>query len=99
MDEDGYGDLGFYVLAVLNIFMCIGAILSTAAINKFGTKLCLVFGGIGNSLWIFLSLLPVGKDEGFSKLQGLGNGAIYTIMIIAAIINGLAMGDLWASAN
>jgi MFS family permease len=26
--------------------------MSTAAINKFGTKMCLVFGGIGNLLYI-----------------------------------------------
>lgn len=48
MDEDGFGQLGFYILAVLYLFMGIGSVLSTAVINKFGSRYCLILGGLGN---------------------------------------------------
>lgn len=57
MDHDGFGKLGFYILALLYLFMAIGSILSTAVINKIGTKLCLIMGGLGNTLWILSTIL------------------------------------------
>jgi hypothetical protein len=48
MDEDGYGSLGFYILAVLYFFSGLGSLMSTALIHKIGTKGCLLLGGIGN---------------------------------------------------
>jgi MFS family permease len=52
MNEAGLDKIGFYLLGFLFFMMGIGSLMSTAAINKFGTKLCLVFGGIGNLLYI-----------------------------------------------
>lgn len=48
MSDDGFGQLGFYILALLYFFMGIGSLISTAVINKFGTKVCLIIGGVGN---------------------------------------------------
>ena len=52
MNEAGFDKVGFYLLGFLFFMMGIGSLMSTAAINKFGTKMCLVFGGIGNLLYI-----------------------------------------------
>jgi hypothetical protein len=45
MEEDGFDKLGFFILAVVYFFMGIGSLVSNAAINKIGTKGCLVLGG------------------------------------------------------
>ena len=63
MDEDGFGSLGFFVLGVLYFFMGIGSLLSTAAINKFGTKKCLMIGGFGTIFYIFSMTFVGAKDE------------------------------------
>ena len=57
--DDGYGQLGFIQLAVLYMSMGIGSLMSTAVINKLGTRLCLLMGGIGTLLQILSTLLPV----------------------------------------
>lgn len=48
MSDDGFGQMGFYILAVLYLFMGIGSIVSTAVINRFGSRKCMIIGGIGN---------------------------------------------------
>jgi len=48
MEENGFETLGFFILAVLYFFMGLGSLLSTAIINKYGTRFCLVIGGVGN---------------------------------------------------
>jgi MFS family permease len=99
LDDDGYGNLGYYVLAVMYFFMGLGSIISTAVINKIGTKGCLCLGGVGNMIWIFITILPAGKQEGVFHFPGLPIGFIVFIILLAAVINGLTVGILWASAN
>lgn len=96
MDKDGYGSLGFYILAVLYFFSGIGSILSTALINKIGTKWCLIIGGIGNIQWILTTMLAAVKEDypGF-----MSDTIIQTLIFISTMINGLSVGILWSSAN
>jgi hypothetical protein len=61
MEEDGFGPIGFYILGVLYFFMGMGAIMSSAIKKKFGTKFCLVLGGVGNCVWILSSILASEK--------------------------------------
>ncbi len=58
METDGFGDLGYYILAILFFFMGMGSIISTAAMNKLGTKGCMVLGGLGNMIWIVATIMP-----------------------------------------
>lgn len=97
MEENGFESLGFYILAVLYLFMGIGSLLSTAVINKFGTRFCLVMGGIGNIQWIVSTLLAIYQEKILEA--GVPNGVIYAGLILATIINGFTVGILWASAN
>ena len=52
MNKDGFGDIGFYILATLYFMMGIGSLVSTNAINRFGTKNCLIAGGVGNLIYL-----------------------------------------------
>jgi hypothetical protein len=97
MEENGFDALGFYILAVMYFFMGIGSILSTAIINKFGTRFCLVMGGFGNVQWILSTLLAVYRVKLLD--MGVPLYVIYAGLILATIINGFTVGILWASAN
>jgi endo-1,4-beta-mannosidase len=63
MEEDGFGKLGFYSLAVLYAFVGIGSMVSTAVMNKIGVKLSMVLGGMGSMLWVFSSIVAALKRE------------------------------------
>lgn len=63
MDTDGFGKLGFYILAILYLFMGIGSILSTAMINKYGSRNCLIAGGLGNVQWILTSIFATEQER------------------------------------
>ena len=58
MEQDNFDQLGYYILAVLYFFTGMGSLMSTAAINRLGTKGCLVLGGFGNVIWIASTILP-----------------------------------------
>ena len=57
MSNDGFDQLGFYLLAILYFFMGVGSLTSTAINNKYGTRACLIIGGCGNVIWILSSIL------------------------------------------
>lgn len=97
MKTDGYDELGFYVLAILYFFMGLGSLMSTAAINKFGTRGCLLLGGIGNTVMILCMIIPAGQQEGL--FPNLPRSIIVTIIFVGTVTNGLTVGILWASAN
>lgn len=80
--------------------MGIGSLLSTALINKYGTKACLVLGGLGNVQWILSSILAAQ----FGELKELDETAtphplIAPCILLSTCLNGLTVGILWASAN
>lgn len=97
MEENGYDKLGFYILAVLYFFMGVGSLMSTAIINKFGTRFCLIIGGFGIVSWILSSLLAVFDKDLLD--QGVPMGVIYAGLFAGTILNGFTVGILWASAN
>lgn len=98
MEEDGYGTLGYYILAVLFFCMGMGSLLSTAAMNKIGTRGCLLMGGLGNIIWICSTIMPAHQSEKDGPID-IPAWIIKTTLIIAAGINGLTVGILWATTN
>mmetsp|Transcript_34919 Transcript_34919/g.33965 ORF Transcript_34919/g.33965 Transcript_34919/m.33965 type:complete len:111 (-) Transcript_34919:1151-1483(-) len=63
MEQDGYGDLGYFILAVLYFCMGMGSFFSTAVMNKLGTRACLIMGGVGNVVWICSGIMPAHQAE------------------------------------
>ena len=97
MENDGFGQLGFFIVAVVYFFMGLGSIMSTAVINRYGTRVCLIMGGIGNTVWILSTILAVlGEKLGEA---GISDAVIYTGLFAAAVINGFTVGILWTAAN
>ena len=63
MMTDGFGELGYYSLAVLYTFATLGGLFSAAILNIIGQKPCMLIGGIGISLWSVSSIFPAIKYE------------------------------------
>ena len=63
MRSNGYKNLGFTILALLNLFMAIFSVVSHAIIKKLGQKNCLIIGAITVSLFCVSQILPAWKDE------------------------------------
>lgn len=77
--------------------MGMGSLMSTAAINKLGTVRCLIFGGLGNVIWIASTILPAG--EYLHPSLAISKDLTSVILIVAAMINGFTIGILWTAAN
>lgn len=61
MIEDGFGNLGFYSMSILHLFITVGSFISTAILNKIGLKLCLFLGSLSMTLWAFSSIIAALK--------------------------------------
>ena len=96
MEDNGFDQFGFYILSVLYLFMGIGSLLSTAAIKLFGTKACLMTGGLSCTLWIVsMVLATITTDYGKVVLPKMG---VLAIIFVVSAFNGLAVGVLMAAA-
>eukprot|EP00347_Sterkiella_histriomuscorum_P001726 403370919 len=101
MNEDGFGQLGFYILAILYLFMGIGSLISTAIINKLGSRNCFIIGGLGNVQWIFSTILAAEQKDkmNFDGSQKTPSKYIVGLLFFSTMLNGLTVGILWACAN
>jgi MFS family permease len=103
MEADGFNDIGFYVLAFLYLCMGIGSLISTAIINKYGTKVCLIAGGVGNFVYILAQMMVGAKyqfviDDNIEDFQ-VPDWFIKTCLFISAFVNGITVGVLWSASN
>eukprot|EP00347_Sterkiella_histriomuscorum_P022750 403337297 len=100
MDTDGFGQMGFYILAVLYLFMGFGSLLSTAIINKYGSRKCMIAGGIGNVQWILMTILAAEQERKVNEdLIEDPNIYVTALLFLSTMINGLTVGILWTCAN
>lgn len=58
MKQFGYGNLGFYIVAIQFFIYGTTSLFSTAVINKIGIKFSLVMGGFCKSLWVLSCVIP-----------------------------------------
>ncbi len=101
MADDGFGQLGFFILALLYFFMGLGSLMSTAFIKLLGTKTCLFIGGLGNVQWIFFTIMAVEQKNRFDNdgLQLPPSKLITFFLCLSTMLNGFTLGILWACAN
>jgi hypothetical protein len=69
MDNNGLGNLGYTLLAVLFLFIGVGSIVSPAILKVWGTKKCLLVGGISHFIFVFSQILPAWRAEYFQDPQ------------------------------
>lgn len=57
--DDGFGDLGFYTLAILCMSQIFGALVATKIYGAIGVAKTMVLGGFLQTTFIFMQALPV----------------------------------------
>ena len=63
MNDNGLGNTGFILLAVLYLFIGIGSLISSTILTKIGINKCLVFGALGHFIFVFAQVLPAWRCE------------------------------------
>jgi hypothetical protein len=63
LNQAGFGDLGIYNLAILNIFISLGSIFSSAFIEKLGVKFSLLIPALLYTSWQIALILPALYEE------------------------------------
>ena len=95
LKDDGFGNLGFFSLAILYLFFAIFSFFSAAIVRKIGSlRVAMSIGAFCYSFWI-LGFLAAAQSEDaggvFSKNMVKG------IIIVTAGINGGGAGILWVA--
>ena len=52
LEEDGFGKLGFWAIAVLYLSIAVGCLFSTWIMNRIGDIKCMALGSLMNTPWI-----------------------------------------------
>ena len=98
MKNDGFEGLGFYTMACLYLVFGFCSFFSTAIVNKLGTKVSLIIGGLCYFFWVFCFLAPAFKSEyPESDLFLFNHGFITFLSLFSAAINGFGAGILWVA--
>jgi MFS family permease len=60
---NGFGALGFWLLAVFYLFQMLGSVISAAVFEKIGMKSTFIFGGINLSLVVLCQIVPALRSQ------------------------------------
>ena len=63
MRDSGFGSFGYYLLAIIYLFMALSSFVGPAILKRIGTKKCLILGSLGHFTFIFSSILPAWRNE------------------------------------
>lgn len=61
--DDGYNQMGFYILGFSYFCMGIGSLLAPHALAIMGTNACMVIGCITDSFWVLAQLAPAVRSS------------------------------------
>ena len=96
--QDGYNDLGYYLLATLYLSIAVGSLMSTAINKKLGSYKCLVLGGFGHFSFVFASTFPAYKfDHPNSTSFFTSTGFQCSFLVLCAIFNGIGASIIWVA--
>lgn len=98
MIDDGFGDLGFYSIAVLYLCTAFGSLFSTAIMNKLGWKACFFIGGLTLTLWSFVSIFAAMRGDGSCSSQFYCSVSFVDFIILfVSVINGFGNALYWVA--
>ena len=95
MRENGFGNIGFYALAIRYLVFGFSSFFTLSIVKRFGTKRCFVVAPLGFTTFVASFILPAyraaGADIPFSK------NTMIAILIFASALCGFASSVLWVS--
>mmetsp|Transcript_19652 Transcript_19652/g.14105 ORF Transcript_19652/g.14105 Transcript_19652/m.14105 type:complete len:105 (+) Transcript_19652:134-448(+) len=98
MQDNHFGNLGFYSLGLLYCVFGITSFFSAVVVNKLGTKCSLLIGAFCYCLYVACFILPAFRSENLdSDLFLLNKTFIWIVVLLCAAINGFGAGILWVA--
>lgn len=98
LEDNDFGELGFYSLALLYVFFGIAAFLSTPVVNKLGERMSLVVGSLCYALYVATFILAAFRNENPDSTSWILNKQLIAwLILITAAINGFGAGILWVA--
>ena len=98
LQDNDFGNLGFYSLALLYCVFGFSSFLSTPIVKKLGVKISLVLGALCYSLYVASFVLPAFRSQNpDSDIWIFNKKLIMTLILFAAAINGFGAGILWVA--
>jgi hypothetical protein len=100
MEQLGFGKLGFYNLACVQLTIVVGTMFSTTIISKLGIRVAHAGGAIGITIWTLSSLVPAMKKNEPDPYKRehdwiYSDVFVYSVMLAASCICGFFCGILW----
>ena len=93
--ESGFGNLGFYFLALIYVLFGLSSLITPNFVRKFGPNLSMVLGSITFSfLMLAFSLATLGVSSETYK-QYFSYNTVLVILIIGSFVNGFGASLLW----
>ena len=104
LDQNGFGSLGFWELALLYLVMAFSSLISPAVVSKMGFRWCFVIGALGHFAFLLSQILPAWAaesdqaDEQNAVIKFLRSHHFIKIFsFICVTINGFAAAVLWVA--
>lgn len=100
-DELGFGDFGFYSLAVRYFVFGLACFFSTSIVKKFGSRISLIFTALCFSLFIasfVLASMPIEYPE-LKDRWYLNENFIKCVHMVCSAVSGFAASILWVAAG
>ncbi|CDW87024.1 major facilitator superfamily protein [Stylonychia lemnae] len=98
--DNGFDSLGLYQNATAYFIYIVSSFFGTAFVKKFGSKLTLFFGAACYLINIIEQILPAlyaQQPENRDKQFYFRKGFIYSMGILAGVINGIGSGVIWTA--
>ena len=93
LDDDGFGKLGYYSLALFYFFFGVTSLLAGPTIKAIGNRWALTVGALTYTIYTAIQIMPVEKSEhGVFKND---YNLIYVLICVAASINGWGASLTW----
>ena len=89
-DQNNYGALGFYSLAVLYVTFAIWSFVSVPLIEKWGSRICIKIGSLWYLIWVASGILPITVPQSPTVKV-----IIWIVMLFTGFINGFGASILW----
>ena len=98
MEDNHFGKLGYYSLAVHYFFFGICSFISAPIVTKLGPRLSMLFGATTYSIFIAAFILPIERNDhpDNKTLEGM-KGFIYGLLIFVAALNGIGASIIWVA--
>ena len=98
MEDNNFGDLGFYSLSLLYLVFGFACFVSLPIVKALGSRASLVLGALCYTVYVASFILPAFRTQNPESTRlALNRKFIITVILVAAMINGFGASILWVA--